>query len=283
MSGAVWNGEQARRAGLRQMGTRPSLQRYFEQLWDRREFALLVPLGELRQRNMNTVLGSFWHVLNPLFQAAIYYFLFGVVLDARGDIDNYAVWLIVGLITFSYTQKAVGSSSVIIVQRVAMLRTLNFPAGILPISVNLGELLAHGPAMLVMLLITLVAYDAGIAWLLLIPIVIVQTVFNLGLGLIVARFTVHFQDFGQLLAHLLKMWLLASGVMFPIDNAPQGPILSTLEANPAYVFISLSRQALFDGSLDPGLFMTAVLWAVGTLVVGILFFHRHEGRYSNAA
>jgi len=283
MSGASWSGEQARRAGLQRMGTRPSLLRYFSQLWERREFALLVPLGELRQRNMNTVLGSFWHVLNPLFQAAIYYFLFGVVLDTRGGIDNYAVWLIVGLITFSYTQKAVASSSGIIVQRVAMLRTLNFPAGILPISVNLGELLAHGPAVFVMLVITLVAYDAGLVWVLLIPIIIVQTLFNLGLGLIVARLTVHFQDFGQLLAHLLKMWLLASGVMFPIDNAPPGPILTTLEGNPAYVFISLSRRVLFDGVLDLRLFATSILWALGTLVVGILFFHRYEGRYSNAA
>jgi teichoic acid transport system permease protein len=205
------------------------------------------------------------------------------VLDTRGDIDNYAIWLIVGLITFSYTQKAVASSSGIIVQRVAMLRTLNFPAGILPISVNLGELIAHVPAVVVMLLITLVGYDAGFVWVLLLPVIILQTIFNLGLGLIVARLTVHFQDFSQLLAHLLKMWLLASGVMFPIDNAPPGPILSTLEANPAYVFISLTRGVLFDGVLDPGLLLRATLWALGALVVGVLFFHRYEGRYSNAA
>jgi teichoic acid transport system permease protein len=277
-----WTAEQARSAGMIRMGARPSIVRYVGQLWERREFALLIPLGELRQRNMNTVLGGFWHVLNPLFQAVIYYFLFGVVLDARGDIDNYAVWLIVGLITFLYTQKSVGSASGIIIQRVAMLRNLNFPAGILPIAVTLGELLAHGPAMLVLLAVTLVAYDVTLVWLLILPLILLQTVFNLGLGLIVARLTVHFQDFGQLLAHLLKMWLLASGVMFPIDNA-EGIAREILQRNPVYVFIDLTRTLLFEGVVDPARLREAVLWAFGTLIVGLLFFHRFEGRYSNAA
>ena len=267
--------------GLRRMGLRPSLGEYFGQLWGRREFALLVPLGELRQRNMNTVLGSVWHVLNPLFQALIYYFLFGVVLDTRGGVEDYAVWLIIGLITFTYTQKTVASASSIIVQRVGMLRTLNFPAGILPISVVIGELLAHLPALLVMLLIAATAASVSPVWMLVLVIVLLQTLFNLGLSLIVARLTVHFHDFSQLLGHLLKMWLLASGVLFPFDDAPEGLVRDSLEANPAYVFIRLTRALLLDQRLDVGDLATAALWAFGTLVVGVLFFHRHEGRYSN--
>jgi len=268
---------------LIRMGVRPTLPAYLRQLWDRREFAMLVPLGELRQRNMNTALGSLWHVLNPLFQALIYYFLFGVVLDARGNVEDYAVWLIVGLITFTYTQKAVASSSGIIVQRATMLRTLNFPAGILPISVNVGELLAHVPALLVMVAIASTAYPPTSAVFLLVPILVLQTMFNLGLGLVVARTTVHFQDFGQLLAHLLKMWLLASGVLFSFDDAPEGIVRDSLEANPAYVYIRLTRDALFRGSVEMSDLRAAALWAVGLLVLGVLFFHRYEGRYSNAA
>ena len=275
--------DQVRADGLRQMGVRPSLLEYLGQLWDRREFALIAPLGELRQRNMNTALGSSWHLLNPLFQALIYYALFGVVLDTRGGIENYAVWMIVGLITFSYTQKVVASASGIIVQRVTMLRTLRFPAAILPISVTVGELLAHLPAMVVMLGIALTAYSLSTGWLLLVPILVLQTLFSLGLGLLVARLTVHFHDFSQLLGHLLKMWLLGSGVLFSFDDAPEGLLRSTLEANPAYVFIDLTRSALFEGSVTAGRLREAVLWAVGTFVVGLLFFHRYEGRYGSAS
>ncbi len=278
-----WTAEEARAAGLSQLSSRPSLPQYLRLLWGRREFALLVPLGELRQRNMNTVLGSLWHVLNPLFQAAIYYFLFGIVLDSRGGIENFAAWLIIGLITFGFTQKIIASCSDIIVNRLAMLRTLNFPAGILPVSVTLGELLAHGPALLVVLVVAATVSTPSAMWLLLIPLVLIQAVMSLGLGLVAARVTVHFRDFSQILGHLLKMWLFASGVIFPIDGAPEGWIRDTLQANPAYVFIQLTRGILLDGRYDPGLLRLALVYAVVAFLAGFVFFFRYEGRYSSAA
>lgn len=279
----AWTAAEARAAGLLEMSMRPSLARYLALLWSRREFALLAPLGELRQRNMNTVLGSAWHLLNPLFQAAIYFFFFGIILDSRGDINNFPVWLIIGLITFGLTQKVIASCSDIIVNRLAMLRTLNFPAAILPVSVTLGELLAHVPAVVVMLIAALTVASIDIAWLMLVPIVVLQVLMSLGLGLIAARLTVHFRDFSQILGHLLKMWLFASGAIFPIDGAPEGWIKQTLEVNPPYVFIKLTRGVLLDGVVLLPELRLAALYAVVGFVTGFLYFHRYEGRYSSAA
>jgi teichoic acid transport system permease protein len=140
-------------------------------LWARREFALLVPLGEMRQRNMDTLLGSSWHVLNPLFQAGIYYLLFGVLLQQRVGVENYPAWLIIGLFLFGLTQKSVQSSARIIVTKAGMLRSLNFPAGILPISVNLAELLAFIPAAAVLLFVVVATGERpALVWVLLIPL-----------------------------------------------------------------------------------------------------------------
>jgi teichoic acid transport system permease protein len=136
---------------------------------------------------MDTLLGSSWHLLNPLFQAGIYYLLFGVLLRQRADIENYPAWLIIGLFTFGFTQKSVQSSARIIVAKVGMLRSLNFPAGILPISVNLSEILAisrgRGDARRGR------THRGGVTWwwLLVLPLLVLQAVFNLGLSLMLAR------------------------------------------------------------------------------------------------
>jgi teichoic acid transport system permease protein len=279
-----WTAAQARAAGLREMSTRPPFARYLQMLWSRREFALLVPLGDLRQRNMDTVFGSLWHVLNPLFQAAIYYLLFGVILGQRGGIENYPAWLIVGLFTFGFTQKTVQSAARAIVSKVAMLRSLNFPAGILPISVNISELLAHLPAVLVM---SLVVWATGsrpsLIWALIPIVIVIQLMMNLGLSLIVARMTVHFRDLDNLLSHLLRMWMYFSGVLFPIELAPDGWIQTLLRLNPPHTFISVMRGLVLEGRLDVEAALLASGWAVVLLVLGIVFFHRYEGRYSNAA
>ena len=279
-----WTAAEARAAGLLQMGSRPALSDYLRLLWQRREFAVLVPLGELRQRNMDTLLGGSWHVLNPLFQAGIYYLLFGVLLQQRAEIDNYPAWLIIGLFLFGFTQKSVQSSARIIVTKVGMLRSLNFPAGILPISVNLSELLAFIPAAAVMLFVVLVAGERpALVWVLIVPLVALQFLMNLGLSLLVARLTVHFRDLDNLLNHLLRMWMYFSGVLFPIDLAPEGWIRELLRINPPQTFLATARGLLLDGTLDVRSATWAAGWTVGALVVGLLFFHRYEGRYSNVA
>ena len=281
---AAWTADEARAAGLLEMGRRPPLGAYLRSLWGRREFALLVPLGEMRQRNMDTLLGGSWHILNPLFQAGIYYLLFGVLLQQRGGIDNYPAWLIIGLFLFGLTQKSVQSSARIIVTKAAMLRSLNFPAAILPISVNLSELLAFLPAVLVMLFIVLVTGEPfSLMWLLLVPLVVLQVMMNLGLSLIVARLTVHFRDLDNILNHLLRMWMYFSGVLFSIELAPEGWIRELLRLNPPHTFLATARGLLMDGTLDLRSALLATGWSVLALVAGVLFFHRYEGRYSNVA
>ena len=283
-SGVTWTAEAAERAGLRRMGVRPPLRGYLSGLWARREFALLVPLGDMRQRSMDTVLGGAWHLLNPLIQAGIYYVLFGVILQQRGGIENYAAWLIVGLFVFAFTQKSVQSSSRIIVAKAQMLRSLNFPAAILPLSVNLSELLAHLPALVVMVALVLATGVAPAAtWLLLPILTVLQLVFNLGLSLAVARLTVHFRDMDHLLSHLLRIWFYFSGILFPVTLAPEGPLRTLLTVNPPHTFIAVARGLLLDGRVDVSALAWAGGWTAVSIVAGGLWFHRHEGRYANAA
>ena len=280
----AWTGDEAARAGLRRMGVRPPLRDYLAGLWSRREFAVLVPLGDMRQRSMDTALGGAWHLLNPLIQAGIYYLLFGVILQQRGGIENYAAWLIVGLFTYAFTQKAVQSSSRIIVAKAQMLRSLNFPAAILPISVNLSELLAHLPALLVMVgLVAATGVAPAATWLLIPALTGLQLLFNLGLSLMTARLTVHFRDMDHLLSHLLRIWFYFSGILFPVTLAPEGILRTLLTVNPPHTFIAVARGLLLDGRVDG----TALAWAVGwtalSVLAGGVWFHRHEGRYANAA
>ena len=278
-----WTADEARGVGLIELSRRPPLGVYLRSLWARREFALLVPLGEMRQRNMDTLLGGSWHLLNPLFQAGIYYLLFGILLQQRAEVDNYPAWLIIGLFLFGLTQKSVQSSARIIVTKAQMLRSLNFPAGILPISVNLSEILAFIPAVVVLLFVVVATGERpSLAWVLLLPLLLLQVVMNLGLSLMVARMTVHFRDLDNILNHLLRMWMYFSGVLFPIDLAPEGVIRELLRINPPHTFLATARGLLLDGTLDVRSATWAAGWAIAAFVFGLLFFHRNEGRYSNA-
>jgi len=85
-------------------------------------------------------------------------------------------------------------------------------------------------------------------WLLAIPALLLQAVFNVGMGLFLARLGAGADDFGQLMPFLVRTWMYASGVMYSISTIStlqKHPTLTyILQVNPAAVFINLVRNAI---------------------------------------
>lgn len=293
---------------LIRIGARQPLGRYLREMWDRRDFAYTVAVGQLRADNQNTVLGSAWHLLNPLMLAGVYYLVFGVIFGARGAIhDNYVAFLIIGLFTFYFSQKVVMGGTRVITTNLDLIRNVRFPRALLPIASTLQQTYAQLPALLAMLVIVYFTGDdlarlfgaGGVDasklylswyWLLLVPIVIVQSVFNLGASFVVARLTFHFRDMQFIVSYVMRLLFYTSGVFFSINevdeilgNQPGGDLLVQLfAANPFYAFIHLTREAVMNGATDPRFWRIALLWAVGTSVLGLFFFRRRELEYSHA-
>lgn len=281
-----WDAETAEAAGLMRLSKRPPMRLYFQQLWERREFIYLTPLGDLRQQHMNTVFGGLWHLFNPLLMAGVYYFVFGVLLGARRGIDNYAVYLVAGLMVYRYTQKCVQSGARTIVSNEKLLHNIQFPAASLPLSTLINETVAQVPAVFVIWFFALATGETmTLAWLILIPVTMVQAVFNLGLAFFTARITVHFRDTQEILTYILRLGFYLSGVIIGIEAVPDDmPVAKQIYAlNPVYNFIIMTRRAIFDGVFDTRAMMVSAAWTVVLVVTGFIFFWRFEGKYANAA
>ena len=117
---------------------------YFAQVWKRRHFIWVMTSERFRSRNLDTYLGKIWNVLNPLLTVLVYYLIFGVVLGVNRGIENFALWLTIGVFSFRFTQASVIQASSSISSRIGLVRALKFPRLALPISSVLGELLAVG-------------------------------------------------------------------------------------------------------------------------------------------
>jgi teichoic acid transport system permease protein len=272
---------------LRRVGTRLPLRDYLAEVWRRREFAVTVPLGELKAQNQDTMLGQLWHLLNPMFLILIYWFIFGYVLGIEGGsrrgVDAYLPFLIVGVITYNYTRSSIQTGARMIVKNRKLVQSINFPRSILPLSAMVAETLSHLYALPVMFLLLLVVPKGPPlmwSWLLIVPVVIVQALFNLGLSMIVARVSFHFRDVQQALPYLLRLYLYASGVIIPITFIEQDTIRAILKLNPMYNIIEMAREAVLDGGIvDPVVWILGPAWAVLMLVVGFWYFRHAENEY----
>jgi teichoic acid transport system permease protein len=267
-------------SGLQQLGVRPPLDVYLRSLWARRDFIVALPVGQLRRRNANTVLGSLWHLLNPLILAGMYFLIFGVFFDARDDVENYIGFLVTGLFVFYYTSKSLSGGANTIVANEGIIRNVNLPRAAFPVGSLLAETLAHLPAMtLLLILVTATGERPEATWALVVPLIALQGVFNLGLIFWIGRLTFHFRDVKNLLPFTTRLWLYMSGVFFTVNRVPEGVLRDIFELNPLQVFISLNRAALLDGTTSLGMWLAAGAWSVLSLVSGLLFFWSKENSY----
>ncbi|MEV5414026.1 ABC transporter permease [Thermopolyspora sp. NPDC052614] len=277
----------AERHGLRRSIARPALPVYLRQLWQRRHFIITYASSRNVSKYSNSVLGQLWQVLTPLLNAAVYWLMFGLILgqkDKPGVGGNYTAFLITGVMVFTFTQRSVLGGAKSVSGNLSLIRALHFPRASLPLAYTLQELQQLGWSMAVLFLIVLVTGEP-ITWLwVLIPVVLLlQTMFNLGASLFVARVGAAVRDMTQLLPFALRTWLYASGVFYSIEEQTKGlPDLLrwVLEANPAAAYIQFMRDLLIYGRVpEQWTWITCVFWAVCALIVGFLYFWRAEERY----
>ena len=284
----------AAKYGLTVSGARPSLTEYIRQLWARRHFILAFSRAKLTAQYSQAKLGQLWQVATPLLNAAVYYFIFGLLLGGRdgtpGGKGNYIPFLVTGVFVFTFTQTSALNGVRAISSNLGLVRALHFPRASLPISISLQQLqqLLYSMIVLVVILFGFGQFPSW-SWLLILPTLACQFLFNTGLALVMARLGSKTPDLAQLMPFILRTWMYASGVMFPLEHMLQnnahapGWAVDILQANPAAVYMDLMRYAFIDGytgaDLPPHVWALALGWAVLIGIGGFVFFWKSEERY----
>ncbi|MGW1161304.1 ABC transporter permease [Streptomyces sp. NPDC002513] len=279
----------AARYGLSVSGARPGLVSYVRQLWGRRHFILAFSSAKLTAQYSQAKLGQLWQVATPLLNAFVYYLIFGLILKASRGMSHgtYIPFLVTGVFVFTFTQSSIMAGVRAISGNLGLVRALHFPRAALPVSFALQQL-----QQLLFSMIVLFAVAVGfgsypsLSWLLIVPILLLQFLFNTGLALIVARLGARTPDLAQLMPFILRTWMYMSGVMFSIHNMLVGRpewVVRALQVNPAAVFMDLMRFALIKDygaeNLPPHVWAIALFWALVVFAGGFVYFWKAEERY----
>ncbi|HEX8007269.1 MAG TPA: ABC transporter permease [Trebonia sp.] len=242
--------ELAAQHNLRLSGARPSLSRYLRLLWQRRHF--IVGYATARNVSMYTEarLGQLWQVLTPLLNAGVYYLIFGLLFQASRGVDKYPAFLLAGVFVFAFTERSIVTGSNVMRANLQLIRALYFPRASLPLAYVLVELQQMLVGFVVLIPVMLVSREPLTwYWFLLIPAVLLQTLFNVGAALVVARLGGSLADVSELIPFFLRISRYFCGVMYMVTTLPAavpGWGLKLLSLNPPAVFISLVRVALMS-------------------------------------
>jgi teichoic acid transport system permease protein len=242
-----------------------------------------MPAETIRSKHQNTFLGNIWHLGNPLLTVAVYLVVFGGLLGANRGIDNYLLWLTVGVFAYRLTSASVLGGATAISSNQGLMRAIRFPRALLPISVVIGETFTFGFELGAMGVVAL-ATGEGVSrrWLVLPVIVIGHSMLNLGGAFVAARLNDSFRDMQQIIPFLFRLLQFLSGVMYPIDRfADGGPgwLRRLVVWNPIVRILDLYRWAFMGTPIDVANTVTALLISAALLVFGFRFFVAAEHRY----
>jgi len=268
---------------LRKVGERPPFSAYVRDLWDRRSFIWALSAAKRYAKNEGQKYGQLWAVLNPLLLIASYLFIFGFLLKANHGIDNYVGYLAIGIIVFGMTSGTMTGGSRAILNNTGLVRALQFPRAVLPISTVLTEALEMATGIVMLLFIVPFTGDRPhVKWLLLPVAILFQLLIQTGLTLILARVVNMSADLWNLIPVAVRLLRYVSGVFFSIAAVTKNhPVLyQVLEFQPFALQLTLARQAMMgEFAISWIHWAVGAAWALVLPGLGLWVFWRDEAKY----
>ena len=256
----------------------PALRPYVADLIARRRLMWHLARTDLKAEHFDTAIGQLWVVLDPLLTAAVY-FLFRTVIRpagtgaARNLVLSHLVWAV---FFFTYTSNAITSGARSILQGRQLILNASFPRAALPIVAILKSVLNFFPTLLVYFVLhAILGQTFGLSLVMLPLIIAIQTVFNLGLGMLLAPMMVFYRDTGGFLPYITRLWLYVTPALYTIAEIPK-PLKAYLRWNPLYPLFGALEQVFKGQFPSAGYLLGASAWAVGMFFVGAVIFLARE-------
>jgi teichoic acid transport system permease protein len=273
-------------SALTSINAQVSTREYLTEMWERRDFAIAVPLEELRTQHKTTLLGNIWHLANPLLSIAVYYFIFGILLKADKGVPHFLLWLTIGVFAFRLTSSSVLGGATSISSNKGLIRAIKFPRALLPISVVFSRVITFGIELMLITGFTMIAGVGLSKRLLLLPVILlIHTALNLGGAFIAARLNEGYRDVQQIIPFVFRLLQYGSAVMFPIEaylDDVDGWVKTVISLNPILRILEMYRWAFIGTPINVNASIVSAIISFAVLLFGFRYFRAAEWRYGRS-
>ena len=261
------------------------------EIWQFREVIKNFVSQDLKVRYRRSYLGFFWSLLNPLLQMLVLSTVFRLIFR----MENFSLYLLAGLVPWSFFSAAVDGCTMSIVSSEGMLRRQYFPKLIFPLSAVIQHLITFALSLFVLLLI--LGWPLGFRpspALLILPLSFVCLLcVALGVGAVAAVVTVHFRDMQHLIAVFMSALFYLTPIIYPLtlvrDASPTAARLLIL--SPIAQMMQDARYCLITDHTETISRLYSTPWIrivpVGVTLVlavsSVVFFRRRSRHFAEEA
>lgn len=217
-----------------------------------------------------SILGLFWTLLTPMAMAAVYYFLFKVILKVQ--IPHYLIFILSGMIPWAFFSQTVMEGMESLVSSWGLISKVPIPIQVFPLvgsATNFITFIFSIPIMILAAVFSQV--PLGLCMLMLFYYGFLLFLLAYGVSLILAVAYVSFRDLKHITGILIQVWFYGTPVIYDEAMIP-AKFHWVLYLNPVgLIFVDL-HQVLARGQWpDPNHLIVSGLWVAaimgGTMIV----------------
>ncbi len=201
---------------------------------------------DFKLRYQNSAIGYLWSLLKPLFLFVILYIVFTQILRVGAGIPGYPVYLLTGILMWSFFQETTAASVTSIVSKGNLIRKINIPKYLIVVASALSSLINLGLSLVVLALFIAFNVHATVtpSLIILIPLLITQLfVLATAASFILSAMYVKFRDISYIWDLLLRAGFYVTPILYPLQIVPE-TVQKLLLLNPAAQVIQDIRRIL---------------------------------------
>lgn len=263
------------------------------QYFSKQNRALLSELvrTDFKLRYQGSVLGYAWSLLRPLMLFGILYAIFALVIKSLDGIPHSPVYLLLGIVMWTFFTDMTTQSLGSIVGRGDLIRKIRIPRWMIVFSSSISALINLGLNMIIVAIAMVVNNVEIHATILLFPLLLLEIyLFALGISLFLSAAFVKFRDISYIWEVILQAGFYLTPILYAMTLIPSELIRKLMLLNPVAQAIQDSRYAVVshhekvitvDRIFDSGwyMFIPFVIVLV-TFFVGIFYFKSQSDSFA---
>lgn len=223
----------------------------FRSLWQYRGFVWGSVLREFNGKYRESLFGAFWAVAGPLTMIVIYTVIFAHLMRPtlpghKNTTFAFSIYLCAGVITWGLFAEMLGRMNNVFLENGNLIKKTNFPRICLPTIVMLSALINFSILLGVYLFfLSIIDHWPGWPILSILPLLVLQLLFTVGLGVALGTLNVFFRDVGQITGVILQFWFWLTPIVYTLEALPEG-VRKFIGFNPLLPLIGAWQTVFLD-------------------------------------
>lgn len=235
---------------------------------------------DFKTKYAGSALGILWTFLMPGLQILLYWFVFSTVMRVRPYSNSQIPYIHYLLSTFFFwlaVSEGISRSGSILIENAELVKKVSFSNIVLPVSATLSSYMHHFIGVIFAIIIFALSGFFHIQMLFIIPVLMLQILFSIGSGMIMAAIVPYIRDIQQVTGFVLQGMFFLSPVIYPLDAIPERFRLFAF-LNPITVYVESYHKIIFEKQFpDPSYIAGMVFISCLFFFTGIKVFNKLSG------